>query len=843
MALVKHSAAREGSVEIAGLKEEAFELDLSSTDTLISLLAHMYARPIWSSLRELVQNAKDAGPGKVHVTRPTQANPTLVVSDFGRGMDESDMRALLQKVGASSKRGDVAMAGQLGIGSIAPMSVADAMSIASSKNGMKTVLTAWKNDSGDIRLSIAPPVPTDEPNGTAVSVPLHPDTFGQIESAIDVFRFSPELASRLVVDGEPLEPYGVSLETKVSVGEHEVVFRMTNGKTEVLPGALVLMNGIPMGANLERFDVLKDFVDFLESREAAAGRRSYYASTTMVLEIPPEAGLSFPPSREMIAVTRLNAAFLANACKRYLQSGMEELERDGLKPGCEAAVLSYWKMYAIDHKAKMDAVQQEVRKILNSKNGGNDYLTVNLSFTHWAGNAIPVVTLDQRIPAACGARDLNVEYATVRRTGSSFWRMQTRSLVPVDSNDAALGDKVPYSPGTKFKVIHWDALPDDGWSGVLARDLKAKQLLFELLTKPASHNYKGYETLYGLVLEKPIPNGHPMRNDPNAVFVDFGQEYASFSPMAGNPFVYADKEDDDEDGQTTGVRSKARRNRYFLSAAGQTARPGLPLDRPFTYALTLRGKYQHDNWKRLPKPCSTWDGSKTLVSWMRLFENAGIGSSYDVVELIPSEVEHIKRTHVPLLERLEDEMESWLAKLSDEEAAWLPFGAFAEHLRHSTPGMHRFFSSLQSNHLAAGTAPESPKLAEFLAGFGEAPGENAERFALALRKELKANGNAADQFVQLLDVANPKTAKNGTSSAFGMKPETLALPAAALADWLAENTLLARFTRLLWFLHAETGCNTNISSAYWLAPGANGRNVSQLVSDLDANAIAALIER
>ena len=845
MALVK-TASTGKPVELNGLEEEKFELDLASTDTLISLLANMYARPAYSSLRELLQNAADAGPGTIKVSLPDALNPILVVEDSGVGMDGTEMRTWLKKVGASSKRGDATKAGNLGIGSLAPMSLADTMSIVSRKNGVSTTMNVWKNDAGDIRLAIEPSKPTSKPNGTTVSVPLHPEAHAQMREALQVFRFSPKLAKRIVVDGEPLVPFVSSIEKKVKVGEHEVSFRLVSGATTVLPGALVLMNGIPMGANLERFPELKDFSSFLESHEAAMGRRNYYSDTTMVIDIPPEAGLSFPPSRETIAVTRLNAAFLANSCKRYFEAGVDELKEKGLFAGCESAVLSCWKLEAMESKKTLREAMKKVESKLNAE---SDHFRIVLGFTYWSNQEIPLATLDVKIPRECEPRVLQASWQSSRRNMAYYYRLGTCELVPLDVDKPELGDKLPFVSTSKMRLIHWtEGLKAfaDGWSGVLSRDLKAKQALFELCTDKSQGSYLDFECVNALLMSGPLPKGHPLVGRPNVELVDFAEYLESFVPCPKNP--YLEKEDDeDEDEGPKSKGPKQRHPRTFQSASGETERLGLPLARPFQYIEVLRGTYVSDNWKGVPH-VQRYGRENVFRDWMKFFEDAGIGSGYDAVELIPSEAKHIRREHVRLSEALTDDMEAWLGKLDEEERSWLPFGAYGAFLSKRCPGISKLFQALSDGHEANGTKAESKELEEFLRIRSKPPSDRTALFASAMKKALDSGSDAAEQFLYFMDRGVPAVKRQAlaspgaeTSSSFGFPKDELEKPIMALKKWLDTGTPLARFVRLLWTLHDQAGDQSRTASNDWL--NVNTRNISTALRPEDVSRIAELIEK
>jgi len=143
--------------------------------------------------------------------------------------------------------------------------------------------------------------------------------------------------------------------------------RVVEGQTEVLQGALVLLNGLPMAASFDRFPALREFETYLGFRETNDNRRNAYAGTTLVIDVPAEAGLSFPPSREVIAATRLNAAFLASTVSRYLELGCKALTEKGLHVGCETAVAMRWQQVATDRKKDLQDVKGQLQAELVGK--------------------------------------------------------------------------------------------------------------------------------------------------------------------------------------------------------------------------------------------------------------------------------------------------------------------------------------------------------------------------------------------------------------------------------------------------------------------------------------------
>src|SRR5690242_4877581 len=99
-------------------------MSAAEVDALLERLVAQFESP-YDFLRELVQNAMDAGSDRVEVKLESHPLPgadadatvyELTVIDAGAGMDEAIIEQELTRLFASSKSGDRTMAGGFGIG-------------------------------------------------------------------------------------------------------------------------------------------------------------------------------------------------------------------------------------------------------------------------------------------------------------------------------------------------------------------------------------------------------------------------------------------------------------------------------------------------------------------------------------------------------------------------------------------------------------------------------------------------------------------------------------------------------------------------------------------------------
>jgi len=808
MAIVKQAVSR--VEQSKNLHQQKFTIAPEASDHIISLLAYAYTRPVWSSIREMVQNALDANlKGKVRIETPTKSNPVLTVRDTGAGLDVEGFNTFIGRIGASDKRGDETKAGALGIGSVAPMSIADSMTMTSFQNGKKVSLHIYKQDDGTLAYSVSDVTSCPgEEDGMLVSVPVPEDMWPQIHKALEVFRFSKVVAERLVVNGCDVVPFTISVEKKTRVGEHEVVFKLIDGVTEVLPGALVLLNGLPMSASFERFPELQIFSEFLESHEAAGNKRYYYGkNTTMVIDVPAAAGLAFPPSREVVAVTKLNAAFLNNACRKYFAEGIRELEEKGLQLGSESAVLAYWRSSATQQNKKMADCKELVMRELNKM---SKHLKVQLSFSYYGGKATPLAVIEPKVPEECCASVVSVELVHRRRSSGHYYRMSTCGLAPIDPYKPELGVKFPFPVNSEMTLVVWSMEPEENgtvnWSGKLARDIRFKQAMLELTTEYKKDPYNNFRILRinALVLAAPLPDDHPLKNAPNVKAVDFEEYCKDFEPSDWNPYKL-NEQDEEENARWSGG-PKQRHTRKFVTSDGSKNRYGLPAGVPFAYLEVCRDKYTSDNSFGLPAAAGGgWCKSPSdFIHWLQFFERSGISEGIETVELRPAEAKNIKREHVLLKDMLAAATEDFYETMTVEEKHWLPFCFYRVLFEVKTPALFEYFNKMSEN-----VRKSSSRLNKFLTIVDAPPTDRMYAVYKHLKQNAEQNTNLWVQFESVLDadltgrVRRGRLSRTNVEEVFGFKIKYLQVPLEWFTRWFKEDTQLVKLTKLFWTVVSE----------------------------------------
>lgn len=181
-------------------------VDIESAGSLMLMLSQIYSASGESVLREYANNARDshleAGQDRpIEVSLPSHMSPNLVVRDTGAGLDlDGVLRTFTY--GASTKRTSAKFVGHIGIGSKSALTISTQFSVTAVKDGLRTVVLIFLDGDGDPSTEIlASEVPTDDPNGVEVSIPVGLDDMKAMRDSVTrVFGMWPR--GLALVDGE-----------------------------------------------------------------------------------------------------------------------------------------------------------------------------------------------------------------------------------------------------------------------------------------------------------------------------------------------------------------------------------------------------------------------------------------------------------------------------------------------------------------------------------------------------------------------------------------------------------------------------------------------------------------
>lgn len=186
-------------VETLGIGEVK-TFGISGDQAVYGLLSkQVYNNPIEAVIREVYSNAIDASKnGKIKVQLPTQTNGYIfTVEDDGAGMDDNDLKVFTE-YGNSTKRGSNDSIGGLGIGAKSPFGYTDQFTVETSKNGIKTTLFCFLDESARPCGTVTSKEPSNI-SGTKITVQFKAEDYYKFyEAAAKVFLFAkyfPELDS------------------------------------------------------------------------------------------------------------------------------------------------------------------------------------------------------------------------------------------------------------------------------------------------------------------------------------------------------------------------------------------------------------------------------------------------------------------------------------------------------------------------------------------------------------------------------------------------------------------------------------------------------------------------
>ena len=163
----------------------------------------LYSNKIRAIVRELGTNAFDshvaAGcpekPFQVHL--PTMLEPWFAVRDFGVGLSSSDIEQIYTVYFESTKDTSNLFNGCLGLGSKSPFSYSTNFTVTSVKDGIRSLYSAFIDDTGCPAVARLFHGETREPNGVEVKFPVNTQDFNafryEAQVVYGVFSVRPEI--------------------------------------------------------------------------------------------------------------------------------------------------------------------------------------------------------------------------------------------------------------------------------------------------------------------------------------------------------------------------------------------------------------------------------------------------------------------------------------------------------------------------------------------------------------------------------------------------------------------------------------------------------------------------
>lgn len=271
---------------------------------IASMVVNMYADPISAVTREYIANAVDAtiaaGSTKaVEVTVPTLLSPTLVIKDYGIGMDYETLENAFLAFAESTKGNTNDQVGGLGVGAKSAWTVCESFIVDTIKDGVRNVVRASRDLEHEVMIVNAA---SELPNGTVVTIPVNAESASWRTEVLKVAMFHKQGA--VLVDGEPVK----SVQSGKRLGPvrlGRIEGGVSNSRFTVLSGGT--MFGVPSTLN----DMISEVVT---------------SGVSALIELP-VGSFSHTPSREHLIADEVTRSALRAALGAYTKAHTAALKR------------------------------------------------------------------------------------------------------------------------------------------------------------------------------------------------------------------------------------------------------------------------------------------------------------------------------------------------------------------------------------------------------------------------------------------------------------------------------------------------------------------------------------
>jgi hypothetical protein len=155
------------------------------------LRSKMYSAPITAICREISSNALDANveAGKpnepIQITLPNAIEPVLKIKDSGLGISPDRVEDIYVRYGSSTKRNTNDQIGAFGTGSKSPFSYSTCWQVETIHKSIKYCYSAVIDSTNVGQLLKLSETPTDESDGTTISIPIKPQDFRAFADAVE----------------------------------------------------------------------------------------------------------------------------------------------------------------------------------------------------------------------------------------------------------------------------------------------------------------------------------------------------------------------------------------------------------------------------------------------------------------------------------------------------------------------------------------------------------------------------------------------------------------------------------------------------------------------------------
>ena len=302
-------ATAERNIQSQGVAGER-EYKIKIGAHMMMVLSDLYSDPIWAIVREYATNMLD-GYTKLRalnpqakiippeIQLPNMMAPHIVFKDYGVGMSFDTVWEVFTSYGDSTKHDNNDEVGGLGIGSKVAFAYrgADQWIVESRYNGERMIFNALKNAQGIPTLQHIQTLPTDEPNGVTIQIPVARQDF-------EAFRKATE---RLV----QYFPMDINVSGNTAYEKPSLDYTMRGPAWGILAGSgknHVIMGNVPYPLELHQLPQ-EGVVKYLQDQKYALHVDVYL----------PVGSADFTPSREALLYSERTKTAVANALNSFLE--------------------------------------------------------------------------------------------------------------------------------------------------------------------------------------------------------------------------------------------------------------------------------------------------------------------------------------------------------------------------------------------------------------------------------------------------------------------------------------------------------------------------------------------
>ena len=340
-------------LHMGDLPNEKKVFGIKQNAKMFSILSDkLYSNKPAAIVRELGCNALDAHVAAgntdaftVHV--PNTLEPWYSIRDYGIGLSHDDVMVLFSTYGVSTKDNSDLFIGALGLGTKSPFAYTDSYTVVSYFQGMLRTYNAYINEDGEPTITLVSAVPTQEPNGLEITVPIVANDYSQFCDEVQKY-YSHYPVWPTIRGNNQIKPvvfkYTVSgkgwaflADTSGRSAVHYQSYRNRSGS------CVALMGNVPYPVDISQLEAETDSQDYQSFVLPFFQRKSH-----LFFEL---GDLDMAASREALSYDKVTVANIVNRIKSVQVHLLKELTKEiAACPTEWSARIKLWDRKALSSK-------------------------------------------------------------------------------------------------------------------------------------------------------------------------------------------------------------------------------------------------------------------------------------------------------------------------------------------------------------------------------------------------------------------------------------------------------------------------------------------------------------